>query len=232
MYEAEDFNFLVDIGLTSKRIIEKLTEINIDPSRIDVIFITHEHTDHIKGLQVFLKKYPCKVVMRAKTYQSLNYQIENIILIEDEYQYGNITFKRIDTSHDAADSMGLIINEHTEKIVHITDSGYLREDVLEAIEDAHTYLIESNYDYDILIESEKYPFMTKKRIMSDHGHLSNIQCNDYLQRIVGPKTKNVLFAHLSPNNNEPEIVATLNENIDTNKLILSQDEIVSCQLGE
>ncbi len=168
--------------------------------------------------------------MRAKTYESLSYQIENIELIDEEFSYKNIDFKRIDTSHDAADSMGLIIKHGIEKLVHITDSGYLRQDILEDITNAHTYLIESNYDYDILIESEKYPFMTKKRIMSDHGHLSNIQCNEYLQKIIGPATQNILYAHLSPNNNEPEIVAELNENIDKNKMILSQDEIVSCIL--
>lgn len=223
---------MVDIGLTSKRIVEKITEINIDPKTIDVIFITHEHTDHIKGLQVFLKKYPCKVVMRAKTYQSLNYIIDDIELIDEQFTYQNIEFSRLDTSHDAADSMGLIIKDSVKRLVHITDSGYLRQDILQEITNAHTYLIESNYDYDMLIESDKYPFMTKKRIMSDHGHLSNIQCNEYLQQVIGEQTANVLFAHLSPNNNEAELVEKANENITVNKIILKKDETISYNLGE
>lgn len=169
--------------------------------------------------------------MRAKTYQALNFKIDNIELIDEIHEFANISFKVLDTSHDAADSMGLIINDGQKKLVHITDTGYLQHSILEQIANAHTYLLESNYDYDILIESEKYPFMTKKRIMSDHGHLSNSQCNEYLQTIIGVKTKNLLFAHLSPNNNEPEIVSELNQDLGLNQIVLKKEETVTCRLG-
>ncbi len=223
---------MVDMGITNKCVLERLKQINIDPEAIDVIFVTHEHIDHIKGLKVFLKKYQPVVVTREKTYNALGHEISNVEFITDKYSYQGIDFEVIKTSHDAADSIGFIINTSQQKLVHLTDTGYLRQDHLNKITNADFYLIESNYEYEQLISNERYPFLTRQRIMSDEGHLSNEQCSDYLTEIVGERTKKIAFAHLSENNNTEADVLKWNEQLLVEKHVLAKAEIVSIELGE
>ncbi len=222
----------MDIGITSKNVLTKLAEINIDPAAIDVIFITHEHTDHLKGLKVFLKKYQPKVVTRELTYETFGFNIDNIEFVDNNYDFNGMKIELVSTSHDAASSFGLIFNPGLKKFVHITDSGYLRKEIITAITAANGYLIESNYDYEKLISNDNYPFMTKKRIMSDQGHLSNEQCNDYLNQVITSNTQIILYAHLSPNNNEAELVKAQNKDIDVKQVVLAKEEIVTVILGE
>ncbi len=232
MYETSVGNILVDIGITSKKLLLKLNEINIDPRTIDVIFITHEHVDHIKGLKVFLKKYQPKVITRKQTYNTFGFEIENIEFVLNEYDFNGLDIKLLNTSHDAKSSFGLIFNPRLKKFVHITDSGYLKQDLIKLIANASGYLIESNYDYEKLISNDNYPFMTKKRIMSDLGHLSNEQCNEYLKQVISSETKVIMYAHLSPNNNEVDLVLKQNQDIDVKKIVLSKEDTVTVILGE
>ncbi len=126
----------------------------------------------------------------------------------------------------------MIFNPGLKKYVHITDSGYLRQDIISSIANADGYLLESNYDYEKLISNENYPFMTKRRIMSDQGHLSNEQCNEYLKQVIAENTKVVMYAHLSPNNNEAELVLAQNANINVEKVILAKEKIVTVIVGD
>ncbi len=222
---------MIDMGITNKCVLERLQEINIDPSAIDVIFLTHEHIDHIKGLKVFLKKYQPLVITRKATYQTLEHEITNIEFINEEYDYRGINFRTINTSHDAADSIGFVITTDEQKIVHVTDSGYLKQENLRLMENADFYLLESNYEYETLIGNERYPFATRKRIMSDEGHLSNEQCSEYLQLIMGENTKQVAFAHLSENNNTHADVLKWHQDVDVEKHVLIKDQVVSIKLG-
>ncbi len=223
---------MVDMGITNKCVLERLKQINIDPEAIDVIFVTHEHIDHIKGLKVFLKKYQPTIITREKTYNALGHEISDVEFINEHYTHQGIDFEVIKTSHDAADSIGFIMKTPQQKLVHLTDTGYLRQEHLNKIANADFYLIESNYEYEQLISNERYPFLTRQRIMSDEGHLSNEQCSDYLAEIVGERTKKIAFAHLSENNNTKDDVLKWNEQLQVDKYVLAKEEIVSIELGE
>ena len=220
-------NILVDIGVTNKKLLIELEKIDINPSEIDVVFITQEHIDHIRGLKVFLNKYSPMVYMTLKTYKELDFEIENINFVEKELSLDKLSIDIIKTSHDAIDSIGLIFNAKNGKFVHITDTGYINSKVIKKINDAYVYLIESNYEHQKLISNDKYPFKTKQRIASDKGHLSNEQCFDYLEEIVSNNTKYILYAHLSEQNNEHDFILERMDRLKVdNQIILLKDEIV------
>jgi len=220
-------NILVDIGVTNKNILIALEKININPKDIDVIFITHEHIDHVRGLKVFLKNNSPIVYMNKKTYNELDFEIENIAFVEENFQIDKLNVEIVKTSHDAIDSFGIIFNGKNGKFVHITDTGYINGKVVKKIQDARAYLIESNYEHEVLIKNDKYPFKTKQRISSDKGHLSNEQCFDYLQRVVTSNTEYILYAHLSEQNNEHHYIEKRIKEIDVeNQIILLKDELV------
>ena len=220
---------MIDIGITNKKLQDRLKTLSIDPNQIDVIFITHEHIDHIQGLKVFLNKYNPKVYISRGTYSALGFEIKNVsfINVNDVIELFGSEFHILHTSHDANESNGVMIKNEEQKIVHITDTGYINEKTLKKIIDANVYLMESNYDPEILMNNDRYPFKTKQRIISDLGHLSNLQCHDYLEEIVTHNTNTILYAHLSENNNMQSYVIDLNKNIDVhNQIVLQKDEIV------
>ena len=123
-------NILVDIGVTNKNILISLEKININPKDIDVIFITHEHIDHVRGLKVFLKNNSPIVYMNKKTYNELDFEIENIAFVEENFQIDKLNVEIVKTSHDAIDSFGIIFNGKNGKFVHITDTGYINGKVV------------------------------------------------------------------------------------------------------
>lgn len=202
--ETNNTRILIDAGNTCKYIINKLNEYNMDPATIDAILITHTHSDHIKGLPVLLKKInPC-VYITEKMYPYLeyleNYHIikENILTIKD------MIIEVIKTSHDTEDSVGYIINNNDKSIVYITDTGYINQKYFNTLKNRDIYIMESNHDIEMLNNSS-YPFATRQRILSDKGHLSNYDSAKYLSNFIGDKTKYILLAHLSEENNTKEL---------------------------
>lgn len=202
--ETENTKILIDAGNTCKYIINKLEEYQIDPQSIDAILITHTHSDHIKGLPVLLKKInPC-VYITKKMLPYMEY-LENYQIIDSK----NITIKDmfievIKTSHDTEDSVGYIINNQDKSIVYITDTGYINHKYFEQLKNRDIYIMESNHDIEMLNNSS-YPFATRQRILSDKGHLSNYDSAKYLSTFIGNKTKYILLAHLSEENNTEDL---------------------------
>lgn len=112
-------------------------------------------------------------------------------------------------------------------MVHITDTGYVSDKNIELIHNAYSYLIECNYENSILMKSDKYPFVIKQKIMSDDGHLSNDQCYDCLEKVVGNLTKIVMYAHVSENNNLHSLIEKRFNTVNVEKqLVLDKSEIV------
>ena len=202
--ETEKTRILIDAGNTCKYIINKLEEYNIEPTSIDAIFITHTHIDHIKGLEVLLKRInPC-VYITKKMHPYLEY-IENYHIIEENIiKIKDILVEVIKTSHDTEDSVGYIINNDSKSIVYITDTGYINRKYFDILKNRDIYIMESNHDVEMLNNSS-YPFATRQRILSDKGHLSNYDSAKYLSNFIGDKTKYILLAHLSEENNTKEL---------------------------
>lgn len=202
--ETNQAKILIDAGNSSKYILEKLTSLNVNPSDLDAILITHIHVDHVKGLPVLLKRInPC-VYMTEKMYPYLDY-IENYHLIDTEtFDIKDIHVEVIHTSHDTEDSLGYIINNEDKSLVYITDTGYINRKYFDLLSNRNLYIIESNHDVEML-NNGKYPFELRQRILSDKGHLSNYDSAKYLAKFIGDKTKYILLAHLSEENNTEEL---------------------------
>lgn len=211
--QTANTKILIDAGNTSKYILEKLKEINVDPNTIDAILITHTHIDHVKGLPVLLKKInPC-VYITKKMLNELEY-LENYTIIDSEkIKIKDLDIDVIKTSHDTEDSVGYIVNNNDKSIVYITDTGYINQKYFNILSNRNIYILESNHDIEMLNNS-KYPFALRQRILSDKGHLSNYDSAKYISIFVGSKTKYVLLAHLSEENNTEELaLETLNKRL-------------------
>lgn len=202
--ETEETKILIDAGNTCKYILNKLQYYNIDPNTIDAILITHTHSDHIKGLPVLLKRInPC-VYITEKMHPYMEYLENYHIINEDILNIKDMLIEVIKTSHDTEDSVGYIINNDHKSIVYITDTGYINQKYFDILTNRELYIMESNHDIEMLNNSS-YPFATRQRILSDKGHLSNYDSAKYLSKFIGNKTKYVLLAHLSEENNTKEL---------------------------
>jgi len=230
LIETKNTKILIDCGNTCKYICEKLKSINVLPEEINAILITHTHVDHIKGLQVFLHKYNTKVYLTEKMQPELQF-VENYCLIEENnFTINDIKVDIIKTSHDASDSQGFILTNNNKSAVYITDTGYINIKYHDKLKNKELYIFESNHDIEMLNNS-KYPFHLRKRILSDKGHLSNYDSAKYLSEFIGEKTKYVLLAHLSEENNTYELayetllnrLDVCNKHVD-NIIIAEQDK--------
>lgn len=193
---------LLDIGMSCNFVEKSLKEIGVNAKDIDAILLTHTHIDHVCGLKKFYEKYQPQVYITTKMIKHLNNYVQNIELnyYEEEFNLFDFNLKIIKTSHDVDDSVGFIIND---KLVYITDTGYINEKYFPKLKNKEVYIIESNHDLEMLYNGE-YPFHLKQRIASDVGHLSNIDSAKYMKKLVGLKTKYIVLAHLSQENNTKE----------------------------
>ena len=210
--EHNDTKILIDCGLSYRQITTRLASINLTLEDLDGVLITHEHSDHIGGLNVLLKKTPTTCFLTQETFESFYYKhseniSENQLHFIEPYQEFNIKdFKilPISISHDASDAVGYIVHIDDKKIVYITDIGYLPKKDYEVLMNADMYVFESNYDVTMLFTSNR-PFYLKQRIDSVKGHMSNTDSAYNLAQLVGSNTKNIVLAHPSRECNTKEI---------------------------
>lgn len=201
--ETENTKLLIDMGNTCKYVKERLEDIGVTLSDLDGILITHLHVDHIKGLKVFCKKYECKIYLTEIMKGYLDY-INNYQIIDDKFDINDVHVESIKTSHDTPDSRGYILTNNNKSIVYITDTGYINQKYFDILRNRDLYIMESNHDVEMLTNG-KYPYQLRQRILSDKGHLSNYDSSRYLSDFVGDKTKYVLLAHLSKDNNTEKL---------------------------
>ena len=206
---SQQKGILIDIGRSAKQIEKALYERELDPEKITAIFITHEHTDHIQGLKVFAGRYGMKVYASAGTIS----QLEQKGIITPKVHIEQITAKGIETddikvrpfriSHDCAEGFGYVAETADgRKTAFATDTGYITEEMSEAVMGCDTVVIESNHDVRML-QSGGYPYILKQRILSDVGHLSNDACAGKLAELVRSGSTRIMLAHLSRENNIP-----------------------------
>lgn len=230
--ETKENRILIDIGTTSLQMEKKLREIGVDPKTIDSIFITHAHTDHTSGLAVFNKKYHPNIYITEKMEKETKLKFDNLIYIDNPIKVNDLIITPIKTSHDTEDSNGYIFENITSSLVYITDTGYVNEKYHPLLKNRNAYIFESNHDVERLMKNSKYPHHLKIRILSERGHLSNLDASYYLCKFIGSNTKHIVLAHLSEENNTPDLaISTLKEclkthNIDfSNILTASQQEV-------
>jgi len=230
--ESKNTKILIDAGNTCKYITEKLKGIGIEPKEIDAILITHTHIDHVKGLKVFQNKYNTKVYFSKKMKEELEYINNYTITTEGIITIKDLNINIIKTSHDTNESFGYIVESQNKSIVYITDTGYINNKYFNLLSNRDIYILESNHDIEML-NNGPYPFKIRQRILGDKGHLSNYDSSKYLSNFIGNNTKCIMLAHLSQDNNTPNIAYnTLIERLNNNnqkidKIIILKQDICS-----
>lgn len=200
-------NILVDIGASLKATKEALLPFGMEPNDIDAVFITHEHTDHIKGLKAFTGKFNVPVYSSPKTLSAIHNvglfgKLANINEINNEIYIKDIKVKRFSLSHDSIDCGGFLVESKNEKVGVCTDTGILTGEIKQNLIGCKAVVIESNHDLKML-NSGPYPPELKLRIAGEKGHLSNNACASFLPTLLQNGTDRFILAHLSENNNTP-----------------------------
>ena len=211
LVQTSDTRILIDAGESSKKISSALSSLDIDPNSINAILVTHEHTDHIKGLGTFSKKYNVPVYANARTWdampeQSIKINEKNIrnFTIEENFEIGDLKIHPFKIPHDAANPCGFNIIHNNKKISIATDIGHMTSNIAHKLEDSIFVLLESNYDPDVLKYS-RYPYLLKQRIAGPNGHLANIDAGKTISFLMNSGLKEVMLGHLSKENNFPEL---------------------------
>ena len=218
---SNNTKILIDVGMTNLYIEKKLILLGVNPNDINFIFITHTHTDHIAGLKVFLKKHHPKVFLTQDMYNELYDVLNDYEILEDKILLNDLEIDYFKTSHDT-DSVGYIIKNNDKEVVYVTDTGYINVKNLKKINNKDLYIFESNHDIEMLMNNPNYPYQIKQRILGDKGHLSNNQCHEYLKKIIGNKTKYIVLAHLSEQNNNPDIALNNLSDIENIKIMIAK----------
>lgn len=221
LIESGNTKILIDLGTTTAYIEKELAKLNINLEDINAILISHIHSDHIKGLKQFIKKYKTIVYATEKLSLLLQKEIGDFEykLYEDKKAtIGDLNINIIKTSHDAGESVGFIITDNKSSMVHITDTGFINSKYHEILKNKNLYVFESNHDVKMLREGP-YPYYLQQRVLSDKGHLSNEQASNYLCKFIGKDTKKIVFAHISEkNNSEEKVIETFNNKLEKNNI--------------
>ena len=227
LIRTDKINILIDCGVTYQYLANELASIGISPKNLDVILITHTHSDHIKGLAALVKKTGIKVFILEEMLEEIKNKVpyENINYYTNPLYLEDVKIDLIRISHDV-EGVGFIIESNNKNLVYITDTGYINRKYFSKMKNKNIYVIESNHDEKMLMEGP-YPYILKQRVISDHGHLSNNTTANYLNEIVGDRTNKIILAHISENNNTPELAYNttrdiLKEKIDAKEIIIAK----------
>lgn len=209
--ETKNSRILIDAGFSGKRIEALLKSIDVEPSSIDAILVTHEHIDHVKGVGVLSRRYGIDIHANENTWKAMTPIINDVKDTHTKVFQSNKVFQLQDLhilpfkiSHDAVEPVGYIIYYRNKKISIVTDTGWVNDNTKNLLKDSNLFFMESNHDVRMLREGS-YPWHLKKRIMSTKGHLSNYDAGMILGDILSGFGETVLLAHLSKDNNRPEI---------------------------
>lgn len=192
----EDAFLIIDCGTTRKYLRSCFQTIGMDYGRADALLITHTHTDHISQIKMFggLPIYSANPIKDCE-----------VIMIRPfkSFMIKHLKVTVLPLSHDSPNTVGFVIESAHEKLVYVTDTGYIREDVQGLLADADYIVLESNHDVEMLMKTSR-PYVLKTRILSDSGHLSNESCGRLLNKLICAKTKEVILAHISEEANTAE----------------------------
>lgn len=229
--EYKNTKILIDAGLSGKKIEGLLKSIDVDISEIDAIFVTHEHLDHIKGVGVLSRRHDLKVFATSETFHNMlptikDIKTENSFLFENSkpFYFKDLYIDPINSFHDCENGTCFSVTGD-KKVSVVTDTGWLSTELLEKMENSSLYYIEANHDYDMLINGS-YPWSLKQRIISNRGHLSNINAAEALQKLINKKREIVMLSHLSNDNNLPRLATRTVRDFLSNKNILEGTDYI------
>ena len=211
LIETKDGSLLIDAGKSARALTGALRQVGSDASSIKAVFITHEHTDHISALEVFLKKNPIPVHITAPSAMAVQSpegsRLRSALRVHPPIfteRVGSLTVTSFPLSHDSGMCVGYkITTDGGYSFAIATDTGYVTETMVSEMSGCDAVVIESNHDVGML-RVGPYPAELKRRIMSNRGHLSNEDCASFAKRLAASGTRSFMLAHLSRENNRPE----------------------------
>lgn len=204
--ESNKGAILVDAGISCKKITQRLESIEKNIENIKGIFITHEHTDHINGIQTLSRNHNIPIFINKGTLNNSYLDMGNINIIksDEEIEFNGLHILPFSKCHDSAEPVSYLIKNGTKKISVITDIGCCCENVIQSVKESDLIILESNHDLNML-KKGAYPYFLKKRIAGTKGHLSNYEAGLLVLEHGNKKLRHVLLSHLSLNNNTPEL---------------------------
>jgi len=221
-------HILIDAGISGKRMKAGLEQIGIDPGAIDAILITHEHSDHIKGLGVLTRKYGIPVYTTVPTWKSIlssgltgpvDESLFRPVIPDCDFYINELVIHPFNTPHDAVNPVCYTFTNGIKKISVATDLGCYDSYITEKLKDSNILFIEANHDREML-KNGSYPYYLKKRILGDKGHLSNEMSGKLISELINENLQYVVLGHLSRENNHPGVAR------ESVKAELSASEII------
>ena len=210
---TEKTGILVDAGISAKKILQGLASIDRDLKDIKGIFVSHEHSDHIKGLGVLARKHHIPIygtrgtieaIKQCSALGAIDEDLYHVICAEDEVHIEDLVVKPFAISHDAAEPVAYRMECGTKSAAVATDLGFYNQNIVDRLQNLDVLLLESNHDTHML-QVGGYPYPLKQRILSDRGHLSNESAGKLLCHLLHDDLKAVLLGHLSKENNYEEL---------------------------
>jgi len=231
----DDKELLIDFGISMKQMRLRLAEKGSTLEKLDGILITHEHSDHVKGLTSLYQKYHMPIYLTMGTYKNLSNEILmsipedafHYIRFNEPFAFGTSEILPFMTFHDALEPTGYKITENGKSIVYMTDTGYFPEHQYEIIQNANLYIIESNHEPDMLLDSDR-PWHLKRRILDDKGHLSNQDSAYIMVKVIGENTKEIILAHLSEDCNTEDCALDAFQKVFSNQGLSLENVSLKC----
>lgn len=203
---------LIDAGISCRETEKRMKRLGLTIENVKAIFISHEHSDHIRGVEVLSKKFNIPIYITSSTLNSSGLKLKEELIKSfrsyEEITVGDLSIKPFPKFHDASDPYSFIVSGNNVNIGVLTDIGAACEHVINNFKQCHAAFLEANYDEEML-ETGAYPFYLKKRIRSGHGHLSNMQSLEIFVKHRPEFMSHVILSHLSRENNSPQLVHKL-----------------------
>ncbi len=213
LVESSGTRLLLDGGLSARQIKQRLALCGVNPLEIDGILLTHEHGDHVGGLDVWCKHFHTPIYANALTVEVLKRASPELVkdwrvfITGSDFHIKDIAVQTFSVPHDAMDPVGFVLHHGKTALGYLTDLGFATKLACERVKEAHTILIEANHDEKLLQNDTKRPWSTKQRIMSRHGHLSNDAAGNVLAGALCGNLRRAVLGHLSRDCNSPELAA-------------------------
>ena len=203
---------LIDGGLSARQIALRLEQCGITPEQLDGVLLTHEHGDHVCGLEVLCRKSDIPIYANSQTAEAVRCDCSldqhrnwRIFRTGAEFKICDVTVQTFPVPHDAVDPVGFAFYAGSSGLGFITDLGYATKMIVERLRQVHTLVIETNHDEKLLQSDTHRPWPVKQRIQSRHGHLSNNAAATVIEELLPGKIDRVVLGHLSRDCNTPEL---------------------------
>ncbi|MBR2045428.1 MAG: MBL fold metallo-hydrolase [Agathobacter sp.] len=209
----DNTHVLIDAGISGKRIENGLHEFDLKANEMQGILVTHEHSDHIAGIGVLARRYGIPIystkgtieaIKRSKSVGEIDESLFQVITPGKRFSIGDLIFKPIAISHDAADPVAYKVSNENKNVAVITDLGNYNQALVDELQGLDALLLEANHDIKML-QMGPYPYPLKQRILSDRGHLSNERSGQLLSDLLHDHFGAVMLGHLSKENNYEEL---------------------------